>query len=162
MLRRTRSQQIQQARLSYHLSIQVVFSQRDNNSIESCISSHIAFTNCSFSAIASYSLSVSASDTSTATQAFQRIYCFYISHRRYQTKLPALDQNKTVFSTTHNKLHSLSPHAAISHRTQQHEAIQFSILPNWISFPRTHHANFSSRKDSEASRKAKQSDATQL
>jgi hypothetical protein len=38
--------------------------------------------------------------------------------------------NETARDTQHRT------HTAITHYTQQHQAIQFSILPNWVSFPK--------------------------
>jgi len=129
---KTRSQQTQQERLSYHLSIQVVLSQRDNNSIEIATgrSLHLLAVLSQPCTITLYQ-HTNVLQISTVTQAFQRIHCFPLLITVVVEPDDRHSTNARQFSAhSPTELHPAPLNAMISHHSQQHEAIQFSILPN--------------------------------
>ena len=74
-----------------------------------------------------------------ATQP-KRIHYFQTGHNSTDRAERLNKPIQTHSDAARRERHPSPPHVSISQHSQQFWAIQFSILPNWISFPRALHA----------------------
>jgi hypothetical protein len=103
--------------------------------------------------------SEAANLTDTSLLSFADPSSFSLSRKTNSIEKPSHFVLTTIKSQSRNERHPSPPHASISRHSQQFWAVQFSILPNWISFPRALHAQLlhpkrrRSIKDSNAIRR---------